>query len=309
MLMTEAIDGQVVCLPRRLPSDQLVDAARNAAEINPVNHPPVERLARIAPDFQPTRERIAVLTTKYWGTGGVQLTVGFLDDPPADLRARILSHMNAWSKVANVQFVETVTNPRVRIARTPGDGHWSYLGTDIDLIPADEPTMNLDSFTMNTPESEYRRVVRHETGHTMGFPHEHMRRELVERINEAKAIEYFRRTQGWNEVEVRRQVLTPLEESSLLGTPHADPNSIMCYQIPGEITKDGKPIIGGLDIDELDYSFVATIYPKLGASPPRAEMSALAVPELIGKLAQLKDTGAITNEEFEAKKAELLSRI
>src|ERR687897_2478114 len=104
--MTEAIDGQVVCLPRRLPSDQLVDAARHAAEINPVNHPPLDRLARFDPDIQPTRERIAVLTTKYWGTGGVRLTVGFLDDPPADLRARILSHMNAWAQVANVQFVE-----------------------------------------------------------------------------------------------------------------------------------------------------------------------------------------------------------
>jgi hypothetical protein len=83
----------------------------------------------------------------------------------------------------------------------------------------------------------------------------------------------------------------------------------MCYQIPGEVTKDGNPIIGGLDIDELDYSFAATIYPKLGISPPREEMSALAVPELIAKLAELKDTRAITNEEFEAKKAELLSRI
>jgi hypothetical protein len=307
--MSEPNSGQVVCLPRRLPSDQLLDAARNAAEINPVNHPPLERLARIDPDFQPTRERIAVLTTKYWGTGGVRLTVGFLDDPPADLRARILSHMNAWAQTANVTFVETATDPRVRIARTAGDGYWSYLGTDIDLIPDDEPTMNLDSFTMNTRESEYHRVVRHETGHTMGFPHEHMRRELVERIDEDKAIEYFRRTQGWNEGEVRRQVLTPLEESSLLGTPHADPKSIMCYQIPGEITKDGNPIIGGLDIDQFDYSFAATIYPKLGASQPKEEMSALAVPELIAKLAELKDTGRITNEEFEAKKAELLSRI
>jgi hypothetical protein len=262
--MSEPNSGQSVCVPRRLPRDQLVDAARNAAEINPVNHPPLERLARIAPEFEPTRERIAVLTTKYWGAGGVNLTVGFLDDPPADLRARILEHMNAWAKTAHVQFVETATDPRVRIARTPGDGHWSYLGTDIDLIRDDEPTMNLDSFTINTPEGEYRRVVRHETGHTMGFPHEHMRQDLVDRIDEDKAIEYFWRTQGWNEQEVRRQVLTPLEEFSLLGTPQVDPNSIMCYEIPGEITKDGKPIIGGADIGEWDYGFAASIYPKLG---------------------------------------------
>ncbi len=36
----------------------------------------------------------------------------------------------------------------------------------------------------------------------------------------------------------------------------------MCYQIPGEITKTGKPIVGGLDIDQSDYDFAALIYPK-----------------------------------------------
>jgi hypothetical protein len=37
----------------------------------------------------------------------------------------------------------------------------------------------------------------------------------------------------------------------------------MCYQIPGSITKDGQPIVGGLDIDPSDFTFAATIYPKL----------------------------------------------
>lgn len=69
------------------------------------------------------------------------------------------------------------------------------------------------------------------------------------------------RTQGWSEAEVRAQVLTPLEESSLRGTV-PDPRSIMCYQIPGSLTKDGQPIIGGADIDRLDGEFAAQIYPK-----------------------------------------------
>ena len=59
----------------------------------------------------------------------------------------------------------------VRIARTANDGYWSYLGTDVLQIPAGEPTLNLDSFTMNTPDSEVYPVVRHDTGHTLGFPH------------------------------------------------------------------------------------------------------------------------------------------
>jgi hypothetical protein len=36
----------------------------------------------------------------------------------------------------------------------------------------------------------------------------------------------------------------------------------MCYQIAGDLTKDGKPIVGGKDIDSSDAAFAATIYPK-----------------------------------------------
>ena len=253
----------IVCTPKQLPRNLWISAARIASEINPLNHPPIERLTRIMPEFVPEADRIAVLTQKKWHTKGVRLTVGFLDNPPSDLRARILSHMNAWSLTANVRFEETNTAPQVRIARIP-DGYWSYLGTDILSIDPAEPTMNLEGFTVDTPDSEFHRVVRHETGHTLGFPHEHMRRELVNKIDRAKAIAYFAATQGWSEQVVIQQVLTPIEEGSLLGTPHADPNTIMCYQIPGSITKDGKPIIGGLDIDQQDYEFAAKIYPNTG---------------------------------------------
>jgi hypothetical protein len=252
----------IVCLPKALPRDSWAEAAQKAIDINPLNAAPVDRLIKVIPNFTPSVEHLAVMTTKYWQVKGVHLSVGFLDGPAADLRKRILQHMNAWAQSANVKFRATKTDPQVRIARTAGDGYWSYLGTDVLLIPKDEPTMNLDSFTMNTPESEYHRVVRHETGHTMGFPHEHMRAELVAKIDPAKAIAFFEATQGWTEQEVRQQVLTPLEESSLLGTPRADPKSIMCYQIPGSITKDGKPIIGGKDIDAQDEAFAAKIYPK-----------------------------------------------
>ncbi|MGD0200493.1 MAG: M12 family metallopeptidase [Bryobacteraceae bacterium] len=268
----------LVCTPKRLPLELLVSAARTAVDINPLNHPPLHRLTRVLQDFKPTPERIAVVTTKYWGIGGVRLTVGFMDNAPADLRKRILQHMNAWSATANVKFLETQTDPQVRIARVGGEtgGYWSYLGTDILHIPKNEQTMNLEEFSMSTEESEYHRVIRHETGHTLGFPHEHMRKALVDKIDPAKAIEYFERTQGWSEEEVRQQVLTPLEESSLLGTT-PDPRSIMCYQIAGELTKDGKPIIGGLDIDASDAAFAAKIYKKTG-TPAKPKPKAKAPP-------------------------------
>ena len=263
------MEMKLACTPKRLPEDLLIAAAKTAVSLNPVNHPPLHRLTRIVPGFAPTKLSIAVLTTKYWGNAGVSLSVGFMDNPPIALRKKLLQHMNAWSATANVKFVETKTDPQVRIAREGGEqgGYWSYLGTDILHIPKAKQTMNLEAFSLNTPDSEYVRVVRHETGHTLGFPHEHMRNALVQKIDPTKAIEYFMRTQGWSEQEVRQQVLTPIEESSLLGTK-PDPKSIMCYQIPGFLTKDGKPILGGKDIDASDATFAAIIYPKKPTKGP-----------------------------------------
>jgi Astacin (Peptidase family M12A) len=274
----------LTCTPKRLPRDLWISAAKTAVEINPVNHPPLQHLLSVMPSFSLKPERIAVVTTKFWHAKGVKLTVGFLDNPPQDLRARILQNMNAWSSRINASFVETNSDAQVRIARTQGDGYWSFLGTDILSITAGQPTMNLDSFTMQMPESEFHRVIRHETGHTLGCPHEHMRRELVDRIDEEKAIEFFGETQGWTPEEVRQQVLTPIEEGSLLGTAQADPNSIMCYQIPGTITKDGQPILGGIDIDESDFQFMAGIYPK-----PDAVAAAVAPGVSAGELEQLRE--------------------
>ena len=48
--------------------------------------------------------------------------------------------------------------------------------------------MNLEAFTMDTPDSEFFRVVRHETGHTLGFPHEHMRKAIIDRLDPEKVI-------------------------------------------------------------------------------------------------------------------------
>ncbi|GEM_PF-574833 len=262
--MVETISKTILCSLKRLPEERWVEAAQKAIEINPLNHAPLAMLKMVMPAYTPTPMHLAAVATKYWGAKGVHLTVGFLDNPPADLRKHIILHMNAWNKTANVKFDETKTDPLVRIAREGGSagGFWSYLGTDILLIEPDKPTMNLEGFTMDTPESEFRRIVRHETGHTLGFPHEHMRRERVEKIDPEKAFKYFEITQGWKHEEVMAQVLTPLEDASISGALHSDPPSIMCYQLPGEITKDGVPIIGGTDISNSDFTFAGSIYHK-----------------------------------------------
>jgi len=245
-------------LPRRL----LVKAARRAVEINPANAVVAGPVVLAARGLVSDPLRIAVLTAKYWGPQPRRLTVSFMENAPADLRRRIVQHMNSWSEQCGIRFEETGGRGHVRIT-LQGDGYWSYLGTDILQIPGDRPTMSLHGFSMNTPESEFRRVVRHETGHTLGFPHEHMRKALVERIDRNRAYAYFLRTQGWDRQTVDQQVLTPLSERSIMATP-ADEDSIMCYQLPGEVTRDRRPIRGGRDINESDYRFAGRIYPRPG---------------------------------------------
>ncbi len=250
------------CRIKTLPAIELLKAAERAIKLNPANGRAVNALRLAAPDAVLKPEHLAVITTKYWGRQGVHLTVGFLDNPETALRKRILLHMNAWGKSANIEFVETNTEPQVRIARAAGDGYWSYVGTDILSIDKQSATMNLDSFTMSTADSEFFRVVRHETGHTIGCPHEHMRKEIVDRIDRTKAIAYFKATQDWSEPMVIQQVLTPLDESALSATAHADPASIMSYWLPASIMKDGQAVVGGKDIDGQDRTFIDGMYPK-----------------------------------------------
>jgi hypothetical protein len=115
---------------------------------------------------------------------------------------------------------------------------------------------------MRTSEAEFKRVVRHEAGHTLGFDHEHMRSDIVKLIDRERAISFFDEDQGWTPEEVEEQVLTPLAKKSIMGTKEADPISIMCYQLPGSITIDGNPILGGTDINATDYAFAGKIYQK-----------------------------------------------
>jgi hypothetical protein len=206
-----------------------------------------------------------------------------MDNAPRELRSRILLHMNAWGESASVAFAETQGTGQVRIARldSPADmaGYWSYIGTEILEADDDEPTLNLDGFTARTSDAEFRRVVRHEAGHTLGFEHEHMRSDIVKRIDRAKAIAYFDRTEGWTPEEVDEQVLTPLSKKSIMGTADVDPLSIMCYQLPGSIMKDRKPVKGGNDINPKDFAFAASLYPKESrGSRPKAPVVTVASP-------------------------------
>lgn len=245
------------CIPVVLPEDLRLSAAFTAIKENPVN----------SPAGSPTPEQIAAMTGKYWGSAGKKLTVGFLEETSEAFRSKFFHFANKWSEHCNFSFVWTQSSPEVRVTRNLG-GYWSYLGTDCLQIPQGQPTMCLQGFTVSTRESEWERVVVHECGHAMGFPHEHMRRDIQKLLNQAAVIARFMRDQGWSEQQVRQQILITLEEHSLTGASPADPESIMSYRFDGSLTIDGKPIPGGSKISPVDAQYVGKIYPKPAPPPP-----------------------------------------
>jgi hypothetical protein len=104
------------CSIKLLPPEEWEAAAKTAAAHNPMNRPATHQLFQAAPKGVISKVRLSVVHTKFWGAGGVKLTVGFLDTASTALRRKILSHMNAWGDYCNVKFTLSNSSPQVRIS-------------------------------------------------------------------------------------------------------------------------------------------------------------------------------------------------
>lgn len=213
------------------------------------------------PTLSPDGLDLAALRGYQWPNGTV-LRVAFMERVSPELRALIVQHMNAWNRRGtNIRFVESTTHPQIRVTLARGQGYWSFQGVDCLHIPDDQPTMALEGMSLRTSAMELARVIRHETGHTLGFVHEQLRPEIVARLDPAKVIPYFKRYQGWDEATIRENVLTPIPQSKLISTRMPDPFSIMMYNFPASLTRDGRAIPGGSNITDLDAKMAASLYP------------------------------------------------
>jgi hypothetical protein len=261
-----------VCKDVHLPFDLALQSGRFAERINPANAVPQHSINRLSTEFGvhlPIHpEHTALLNSAYWGVRGIECTVGFLENVTDEFKQHFLAHANAWSQYANVHFkLAGPGEPAMLRVTCRGDGFWSYLGPQILSIPAGQPTMCLQDFDKGMPESEWRRVVRHEVGHTLGLLHEHMLPEIIALLDPEAVIADFMASQGWPRQMVVQQILTPPAPGTYRASK-TSVHSLMCYQFSARVTRNHQPIPGGFDITPEDGAFVGSLYPKVAGLEP-----------------------------------------
>src|SRR5687767_3317618 len=121
----------ITCTPRVLTADQAERAVRRGLEMNPQLAGSLRFVERRGLRRGGSPRRLALLLDSRWPASGKEFTVQFIDGASSALKSRILLHMNAWSKTANVSFRETGGTGLVRIARYDSPpamaGYWSYV--------------------------------------------------------------------------------------------------------------------------------------------------------------------------------------
>lgn len=218
----------------------------------------------------------AVLEFRKLWVNGSTLHVRFLGGTAAE-KALVREQAAWWTEHANLRFVfDDRVDAEIRIAFDPGDGAWSWVGTDCRRIPQSEPTMNLGFLDGGT--------AAHEFGHAIGLGHEHQNPRGGIVWNEAVVL---RDLQGppnnWTPDQIRFNVLQKYSADQIRGTEF-DPDSVMLYFFPPSWTRDGKGTKANDVLSALDAAFIASeqAYPRAAARPVKLTLDAPAIAASIG---------------------------
>lgn len=207
---------------------------------------------------------------KLWINGST-LRVRFLDGT-AQEQAVAREQAAWWTAHANLHFdFNNALDAEIRIAFDPGDGAWSYIGTDAKSIPQDQPTMNLGFLDGGT--------AGHEFGHAIGLGHEHQNPAGGIEWNEAVVIrDLGGPPNSWTPEQVRHNVLEKYQVNQFLHGTEFDPDSIMLYAFPGTWTKSGQGTNFNEVLSEMDKAFIASAKAYPPSSPAGTDLPVNGAP-------------------------------
>lgn len=140
------------------------------------------------------------------------------------------------------------------------NGSWSYIGKSSSSYI---PSMNFGWFSRNTSDEEFHRTTLHEFGHALGLIHEHQNpNNNPIRWNKPVVYAYFMRPpNNWSKEQVDFNLFEAYDHDQINGT-RFDPNSIMLYGFPRELTLDGYSTRSNSQLSELDKQLIQRTYPN-----------------------------------------------
>ena len=243
-------------------------------------HRPACRLLKPAPRpiakglSGPRLSAIQLLRSK-WANGTV-LTYHFLAGVNwewTELQKDVVREAFAtWKSLGIGLDFREVDNPidaTVRIGFLQGDGSWSYVGTDL-LHNADPDGRNMN-FGWSLTDAGGWATALHETGHAIGFEHEHQNPNSGLVWNEEAVYEYFEKTPNeWSRDQTLYNIIRKLAVSEVVGS-NWDPTSIMHYHFevgliaaPQHYRDFGIP--ENTSLSSNDIAWVRRFFPPLAAA-------------------------------------------
>lgn len=246
---------QLVCCPCSLPESRSLEACKKAIEIHSGNAPTLFQLNQEHGDRQIVSfELLSLHTKRFWNPTRKELSVSFLGQVSSELSARILKHLNAWNEVCLIHFCLTDSIGDVRIS-LESTGNWSYLGTDILLIPPHQATTNFMGLSESLSEKAFSRIVQHQAGHLLGLPHHPTSKTYQQKLVRDHLEEYLQRLLGEHQSKATAaQIYDPTLATDQVG--------LMSWQFPSTVTSNQTTILGPATISPLDLHALESAYPK-----------------------------------------------
>lgn len=196
------------------------------------------------------------------------------EDEELEKRVRAMDPIEAIQTVVR-ERVEPLIGLKIEYVDADGDirigldnrkGSWSMVGVQCKQVPAEEATMNFGWLDVAT--------IIHEFCHALGMIHEHQN-PFGKGIdwNLKKVFAWANSTQGWDMYTTCENITKRYNQDIVNGSDY-DPESIMLYSYPADLTNNKQATYRNVTLSEADKLWLSSIYPKDGKDrtfPNRAQ--------------------------------------